>query len=80
MPKTLDDIKNELLALSPLSDGYSMKFDHLTDNILVDGPRFGFCITREAIDDNLHKKWHKPTLDLLVAFEKYAAETGCDPV
>lgn len=80
MPRSYDDILAELNALSPLPEGYSMKWDELTDNILVDGPRFGFTVSRKAIDDNLYKKWHKPTLDLLIAFEKYASESGCDPV
>jgi hypothetical protein len=80
MPKTLNDVRNDLLKLCPLPEGYSITCDYRTDNLLVDGPTLGFCVTRKAIDDNLHTRWFGPSVALLIATEKYASDTGCDPV
>ncbi len=74
MPKRLEDIRDDLLKLATLPEGYSITCDHKTDNLLVNGPTLSFCITRHAIDDNFHISMYPPSLEALIAAEKFGAD------
>jgi hypothetical protein len=67
--KTLLQAKTEILALKELPMGYRVDCDGKTDNLLVVGPKLGFCITREAINEGYHTSMFVPSLNALIEAE-----------
>lgn len=53
-------------ALGPLPDGFSIKTDEDTENILITSPVLGFAVTISTIKDKLHVVRAKETFVNLV--------------
>jgi hypothetical protein len=69
MQKTLEDVRDELLKLRPLPEGYCIECEHNTGNLLVKGPSLGFAITKNAIGNNYYADQYPPTLERLIEVE-----------
>lgn len=55
MAKRLNaEVKRRILDVGWRPAGDMVEYDVITDNILVRCGEYGFVITREAVDDNLH--------------------------
>jgi len=72
----LDAAISEILEDHALPEGYSIKKDTMTKNLMVTGPTLGFLITSVAIADGLHVTCFGRALRALIKAEQSAELEG----
>lgn len=77
MPKSYQQVIDELQSIRPLPYGYTMEcWD--SDNIIVKGPSCGFAILRSSIEDNLHQTQYLGTIERLIEIESMGGAAYLD--
>jgi hypothetical protein len=64
-----DEVIEACKKIAVLPDGYTMKINTKTRNILVCGPNLGFCISERAMDEGHYLESFKPCLEFLIEKE-----------
>ena len=63
MPKTMHEVRSEVIEYLDLPRGWDIVIEPTTDNLLVSNNVVAFVITRNQIEDNLWKTFAKDMLN-----------------